>query len=177
MHGTIKCESKRDEGTTFTITLPFTIDPNAIEEDKDNQDIENKNKSENTLNGLSVLLVEDNAMNMEIAEFILEELGMKTTKAWNGQEAVDIFSKSKAGTFDIILMDMMMPVMNGEEATRTIRKLDRPDAKTIPIVAATANAFAEDIEAALSAGMNDHLAKPIDIEPLKKMITKYVFAA
>jgi CheY-like chemotaxis protein len=101
---------------------------------------------------------------------------MKTTEAWNGQEAVQIFSDSKPGTFDVILMDMMMPVMNGEDATRTIRALDRPDAKSIPIIAATANAFAEDIEAAHAAGMNDHLAKPLDVEPLKQMIIKYVFS-
>jgi CheY-like chemotaxis protein len=174
MQGTIKCESKRDVGTTFTITIPFAIDVNATEEVERKSEI--KNIPENSLQGVSVLVVEDNEMNMEIAEFILEELGMKTTEAWNGQEAVEIFSKSEPGTYDIILMDMMMPVMNGEEATRSIRKLSRPDAKTIPIIAATANAFAEDIEAALSAGMNDHMAKPLDVEPLRKMIIKYVAA-
>jgi signal transduction histidine kinase/CheY-like chemotaxis protein len=143
MQGTIKCESERDKGTTFTIIIPFDIDPNAVEDDRKASDIETV--PEDALKGVSVLLVEDNAMNMEIAEFILEEMGMKTTEAWNG-----------------------------EEATRTIRKLERPDAKTIPIIAATANAFAEDIEAAISAGMNDHLAKPLDVTPLKQMITKYV---
>jgi signal transduction histidine kinase/ActR/RegA family two-component response regulator len=174
MQGTIKCESKRGEGTTFTITLPLTIDPNAVEED--DKEFDTNEIPEDALKGISVLLVEDNEMNMEIAEFILEEMGMKTTEAWNGQEAVQIFSDSKPGTFDVILMDMMMPVMNGEDATRTIRALDRPDAKSIPIIAATANAFAEDIEAAHAAGMNDHLAKPLDVEPLKQMIIKYVFS-
>jgi signal transduction histidine kinase/CheY-like chemotaxis protein len=175
MKGTINCESKRDEGTTFTITIPFGIDTDAVEEEETKPKIEDI--PEDALKGVSVLLVEDNEMNMEIAEFILEEMGMKITKAWNGQEAVNIFSESAPGTFDVVLMDMMMPVMNGEEATRTIRRLDRHDAKTVPIIAATANAFAEDIEAALNAGMNDHLAKPLDVKPLKQMITKYVFAA
>jgi signal transduction histidine kinase/CheY-like chemotaxis protein len=172
MQGTIECESKRDEGTTFIITLPFQIDPKAVFESPKGSVIEEM--PEASLKGVSVLLVEDNQMNMEIAEFILEDMGIKTTEAWNGKEAVEIFSNSEPGTFDIILMDMMMPVMNGEEATRTIRKLERPDAKTIPIIAATANAFAEDIQAALSAGMNDHLAKPIDEKPLRQMIAKYV---
>jgi CheY-like chemotaxis protein/anti-sigma regulatory factor (Ser/Thr protein kinase) len=172
MHGTITCESKRDEGTTFTIELTFAIDPNSNE--NLSKEIEAGVNNEDSLNGVSVLLVEDNEMNMEIAEFILEELGMKITEAWNGQEAVQIFEESKPGDFDVILMDMMMPVMNGEEATRAIRALSRKDAGTIPIIAATANAFAEDVEAAKAAGMNDHLAKPIDIQPLRDMILKYL---
>jgi CheY-like chemotaxis protein len=172
MHGSIDCESKRNEGTTFTIRLPFKPDTEAEELSKAAASDENKNA--NPLEGVSVLLVEDNEMNMEIAEFILEELGMKITEAWNGQEAVQIFEESKPGDFDVILMDMMMPVMNGEEATRAIRALSRKDAGTIPIIAATANAFAEDVEAAKAAGMNDHLAKPIDIQPLRDMILKYL---
>jgi signal transduction histidine kinase len=175
MHGTITCESKRDEGTTFTIELTFAIDPNSDE--NLSKEIEAGVNNEDSLNGVSVLLVEDNEMNMEIAEFILEEMGMNITEARNGKEAVDIFSESISGAFDIILMDMMMPVMNGEEATRQIRLLDHPDAKSIPIIAATANAFAEDIEAAHAAGMNDHLAKPLDVQPLRQMIVKYVVAA
>jgi CheY-like chemotaxis protein/anti-sigma regulatory factor (Ser/Thr protein kinase) len=175
MHGTITCESKRDEGTTFTIELTFAIDPNSNE--NLSKEIEAGVNNEDSLNGVSVLLVEDNEMNMEIAEFILEEMGMSITEARNGKEAVDIFSESNSGAFDIILMDMMMPVMNGEEATRQIRLLDHPDAKSIPIIAATANAFAEDIEAAHAAGMNDHLAKPLDVQPLRQMIVKYVVAA
>jgi signal transduction histidine kinase/CheY-like chemotaxis protein len=172
MHGSISCESKRNDGTTFTIRLPFTLDTEAEELEK--QVVSDENKNANPLEGVSVLLVEDNEMNMEIAEFILEELGMKITEAWNGQEAVQIFEESKPGDFDVILMDMMMPVMNGEEATRAIRALSRKDAGTIPIIAATANAFAEDVEAAKAAGMNDHLAKPIDIQPLRDMILKYL---
>jgi CheY-like chemotaxis protein len=175
MHGTITCESKRDEGTTFTIELTFAIDPNSNE--NLSKEIEAGVNNEDSLNGVSVLLVEDNEMNMEIAEFILEEMGMNITEARNGKEAVDIFSESISGAFDIILMDMMIPVMNGEEATRQIRLLDHPDAKSIPIIAATANAFAEDIEAAHAAGMNDHLAKPLDVQPLRQMIVKYVVAA
>jgi signal transduction histidine kinase/ActR/RegA family two-component response regulator len=172
MQGSISCESRRNEGTTFTIRLPFTVDLEAEEAAKQAASAEDKNA--NPLEGVSVLLVEDNEMNMEIAEFILEELGMKTTEAWNGQEAVQIFEASEPGDFDVILMDMMMPVMNGEEATRAIRALARNDAHTIPIIAATANAFAEDVEAAKAAGMNDHLAKPIDIQPLRDMILKYI---
>jgi signal transduction histidine kinase/CheY-like chemotaxis protein len=203
LHGTISCVSRRGEGTTFTVSLPFAPDPAAEPEvdvavatenpqtaaamgaeksqataamgaEKPQPAAASPESSGNPLDGLSVLLVEDNEMNMEIAEFILEELGMKTTEAWNGQEAVTIFEQSEPGQFDIILMDMMMPVMNGEEATRAIRALARKDAGTIPIIAATANAFAEDVQAARDAGMNDHLAKPIDIEPLRNMILKYV---
>ena len=111
---------------------------------------------------------------MEIAEFVLQNVGADVTKAWNGQEAVELFRKSEPGGFDTILMDIMMPVMNGYEATKMIRSLDREDAKTIPIIAMTANAFTEDRLKAKEAGMNEHIVKPLDVELLIKVIHKLV---
>ena len=126
------------------------------------------------LSGVQVLLVEDNDLNMEIAETFLTDAGASVTKAFNGQQAVYAFSKAPAGTFDIILMDVMMPVMDGYEATRRIRSLNRLDAKTIPIVAMTANAFAEDVEESRKAGMNEHIFKPLDIGKVKLTIARYI---
>ena len=111
---------------------------------------------------------------MEIAEFIIQSEGAVVTKAWNGQEAVEIYKKSRAGEFDLILMDIMMPIMNGYEATKMIRSLDREDAKKIPIIAMTANAFTEDRIRAKEAGMDEHVAKPVDVELLIKVIHKLV---
>ena len=111
---------------------------------------------------------------MEIAEFVLQNGGADVTKAWNGQEAVELFRKSEPGEFDAILMDIMMPVMNGYEAAKKIRSLDREDAKTIPIIAMTANAFTEDRLKAKEAGMNEHIVKPLDVELLIKVIHKLV---
>ena len=107
---------------------------------------------------------------MEIAEFLLQNEGADVTRAWNGQETVEIFKKSRSGEFDVILMDIMMPVMNGYEATKRIRSMDREDAKTIPIIAMTANAFTEDRLKAKKAGMNEHIAKPVDVKLLVKVI-------
>ena len=126
------------------------------------------------LSGVQVLLVEDNDLNMEIAETFLTDAGASVTKAFNGQQAVYAFSKAPAWTFDIILMDVMMPVMDGYEATRRIRSLNRLDAKTIPIVAMTANAFAEDVEESRKAGMNEHISKPLDIGKVKMTIARYI---
>ena len=111
---------------------------------------------------------------MEIAEFAIQNEGAEVTKAWNGQEAVEIFEKSRSGEFDVILMDIMMPVMNGYETTKMIRSLDREDAKAIPIIAMTANAFTEDRIKAKEAGMDEHVAKPVDVELLIKVIHKLV---
>ena len=138
MGGTIAFESEEGAGTTFVIRIPFKID---LDVDKRE---EKKDISEKFIKGLHVLLAEDNELNMEIAEFMLQNEGAVVTKAWNGQEAVDIFRKSRTGEFDVILMDIMMPVMNGYEAAKMIRSLDREDAKVIPIIAMTANAFTED---------------------------------
>jgi len=168
MGGSISFESKEGAGTTFVIQVPFKIDPDAdkCEEQRD--------VSEKSIKGLHILLAEDNELNMEIAEFVLQNVGADVTKAWNGQEAVELFRKSEPGGFDIILMDIMMPVMNGYEATKMIRSLDREDAKTIPIIAMTANAFTEDRLKAKEAGMNEHIVKPLDVELLIKVIHKLV---
>ena len=117
---------------------------------------------------------ETNELNMEIAEFVLQNEGADVTKAWNGQEAVELFRNSKPGEFNVILMDIMMPVMNGYEATKMIRSLDREDAQEIPIIAMTANAFTEDRIRAKEAGMDEHVAKPVDVELLVKVIHKLV---
>ena len=161
MGGTITFESENGAGTTFVIRIPFKIDLNSDkrEEKKDVSD----GKS---IKGMHILLAEDNELNMEIAEFVLQNEGAVVTKAWNGQEAVERFKKSEPGEFDAILMDIMMPVMNGYEAAKTIRSMDRKDAKAIPIIAMTANAFTEDRIRAKEAGMDQHIAKPIDIKTI-----------
>ncbi len=168
MGGTITFESAEGIGTTFVIRVPFKIDLDVdIRE-------EQADVSEKSIKGLHILLAEDNELNMEIAEFMFQNEGTEVTKAWNGQEAVEIFEKSRPGEFDVILMDIMMPVMNGYEATKMIRSLDREDAKVIPIIAMTANAFAEDRLRAKEAGMNEHIAKPVDAKLLVKIIHKLV---
>ena len=168
MDGTISFESKEGIGTTFLIRIPFRIDTDR----KDRTEAEEK--TETSIQGLHVLLTEDNELNMEIAEFVLQNEGTVVTKAWNGQEAVDIFRKSSPGEFDVILMDIMMPVMNGYEAAKMIRSLDREDAKVIPIIAMTANAFIEDRMRAKEAGMDEHIAKPVDRKLLVKVINELV---
>ena len=168
MGGTISFESKEGIGTTFLIRIPFRIDTDR----KDRTETEEK--TETSIQGLHVLLTEDNELNMEIAEFVLRNEGTVVTKAWNGQEAVDIFRKSSPGEFDVILMDIMMPVMNGYEAAKMIRSLDREDAKVIPIIAMTANAFIEDRMRAKEAGMDEHIAKPVDGKLLVKVINELV---
>ena len=168
MGGTISFESKEGIGTTFVIRIPFRIDTDR----KDRTEAEEK--TETSIQGLHVLLTEDNELNMEIAEFVLQNEGTVVTKAWNGQEAVDIFRKSSPGEFDVILMDIMMPVMNGYEAAKMIRSLDREDAKVIPIIAMTANAFIEDRMRAKEAGMDEHIAKPVDGKLLVKVINELV---
>ena len=164
MGGTITFESEKGAGTTFVIRVPFRIDT-----DRDSK-VETGEKTEASIRGLHVLLAEDNELNMEIAEFLLQNEGADVTRAWNGQEVVEIFKKSRSGEFDVILMDIMMPVMNGYEATKRIRSMDREDAKTIPIIAMTANAFTEDRLKAKKAGMNEHIAKPVDVKLLVKVI-------
>ena len=168
MGGTISFESKEGTGTTFVIRIPFQIDADM----KDRNETEEK--TETSIQGLHVLLTEDNELNMEIAEFVLQNEGAVVTKAWNGQKAVDIFRKSRPGEFDAILMDIMMPVMNGYEAAKMIRSLDREDAKVIPIIAMTANAFTEDKMRAKEAGMDEHIAKPVDRKLLVKVINELV---
>ena len=168
MGGNITFESESGIGTTFTITIPFKINA-EVEQCEDTQEL-----SLHALDGFHILLVEDNELNMEIAEFSLQNAGAKITKAWNGQEAVEIFQASSIGDFDVILMDVMMPVMDGYEATKNIRSLSREDAKTIPIIAMTANAFSEDKIKAEEAGMNEHIAKPINMKLLLRIVSKLV---
>ena len=168
MGGTITFESAEGIGTTFVIRVPFKIDLDVdIRE-------EQADVSEKSIKGLHILLAEDNELNMEIAEFVLQNEGAEVSKAWNGEETVELFRKSESGEFDAILMDIMMPVKNGYEATKMIRSLDREDAKVIPIIAMTANAFTEDRLRAKEAGMNEHIAKPFDVKLLVKIIHKLV---
>lgn len=168
MGGTITFESEKEKGTTFVIKIPFKIDQDADRRE------EQETISEKSIKDLKILLVEDNELNMEIAEFVIQNEGASVTKAWNGQEAVEIFQKSRSDEFDVILMDIMMPVMNGYEAAKMIRTLDRDDAKTVPIIAMTANAFTEDRLKSKESGMNEHIAKPIDAKLLVKVISEFV---
>ena len=161
MNGTIKLESKENVGTTFTVTIPLEIDHNAEKEQQ------KKKVEKPDLSGKSVLVVEDNELNLEIAKMLLEDEKMVVTTAENGEEAVDIVSQSVPGRFDFIFMDIMMPVMDGLEAARQIRTLNCKDTKEIPIIAMTANAFQDDIRDCIDAGMNAHIAKPIDSKKIE----------
>lgn len=167
MNGTIVVTSKEGEGSTFVITLPFEIaeKPEEIPAEMD---------GEVNIAGLHLLLAEDNELNAEIARILLEDEGAITTIVNDGQQAVDIFSRNKPGTFDAILMDIMMPEMDGLSATKAIRALDREDAGTIPIIAMTANAFDEDEKKCMEAGMNAHLVKPLDIQKMKEAVCRYL---
>ena len=169
MDGTIEVASERGKGSKFMVTIPFQIDRLA----KEKETKENVQKDLRPLQDMCILLVEDNELNMEIAEFILEDKGASIIKAWNGKEAVDIFEASEPESIDVILMDIMMPVMDGLTATQTIRKLERKDAATVPILAMTANAFADDAKRSRQAGMNEHLSKPLDIGKVIEAIEKY----
>ena len=167
MNGTITVTSEEGVGSTFVITIPFEIAKSPAESvipDEEDPD---------SIRGINLLLVEDNELNAEIAEILLDDAGAHVTTVQNGREAVTLFETSPAGTFDVILMDVMMPVMDGLTATKTIRKMAREDAKTIPIIAMTANAFQEDAKRCIDAGMNAHLAKPIQTEKVIKMIARY----
>jgi len=165
MNGRIEFESEENVGTTFKIVIPFSID-HSQESKKNREELE----SDEDFSGYTALLVEDNDLNMEIAHTMLEDIGLDVSEACNGKEAVSIFARSVPNTFDVIFMDIMMPVMDGMEAARQIRGMKRSDASTVPIIAMTANAFEEDRQACLHAGMNEHVAKPIDINVLKKVL-------
>ena len=169
MGGQITFTSRKDVGTTFCVTLPFEIDRHYAP-DPD----EEETKGSSWLEGIHVLLAEDNELNMEIAEFLLLDRGASVTRAWNGKEALDAFADAPDGAFDVILMDIMMPVMNGLDTVRAIRALDRPDAAEIPIIAMSANAFSDDIQQSLDAGFNAHVAKPIDASLLAQTLRKFV---
>lgn len=164
MDGSIEMDSKENVGTTFVVTIPLQMDSNPKIKVQTNE-------KELNLSGKKALLVEDNEINLEIATIMLQDLGLIVTPAQNGKEALDIFEQSDTHTFDYIFMDVMMPVMDGLEATKRIRSLNREDAKTTPIIALSANAFKDDIKECLDAGMNAHVAKPIDVHALKEELS------
>ncbi len=167
MNGTIRLDSVKGEGSTFTVTLPLTVDNGSTEV------VQTEAETIVDLNGVNILLVEDNEVNMEIAEIILTDAGARVIMATNGQVATEIFEASEANYFDLILMDIMMPEMDGVEATKVIRKMLRADAKTIPIFAMTAHTFTEEIQRCKEAGMNEHIAKPLDIDKLMTQVSGY----
>ena len=166
MKGTITLETKQGEGSTFTITLPVKLDTVCFEETETEEE-------ETSIEGMKILLVEDNDLNLEVAQYILEDAGAEIIVARNGLESVELFEQSESDSFDVILMDVMMPVMDGLTATKKIRKLKRKDARMVPIIAMTANVFNEDIIAAKEAGMNEHIAKPLDFDKLIHTLAKY----
>ena len=170
MHGTVTLKSAPGKGSVFTVILPLDIDTQyTAQTDKNEEEV-----LAGSLEGKRVLVVEDNEMNMEIIEFLLEKEKIHVDKAWNGQEAVDMFKNSTPGTYDAILMDFMMPVKDGLQATEEIRSLEKEDAKTIPVIAMSANAFHEDAARSRMAGMNAHLTKPVDIAQLHQTLAKFL---
>lgn len=166
MQGTIQVDSVLGKGTTFTVTLPFEIGVSPKEQ-------EEKDDKSGDLQGMHLLVVEDNDLNREITQCVLEEAGAEVETAADGKQAVEIFSSARESYYDVILMDIMMPVMDGIEATRTIRSLARKDAQNIPIIAVTANSFKEDRKKTEEAGMNGHISKPIDEKKLLGVVENY----
>lgn len=164
MGGTISVSSEKGVGSKFVITIPFEIAsaPDDIHNDEETSNID--------ISNLNLLLVEDNELNCEIAEMMLTDQGTKVTVAYDGKQAVDLFAESPEGKFDAILMDIMMPVMYGLTASKEIRALNRADAKEIPIIAVTANAFKEDADKCFEAGMNAHVSKPLDMQHLQSIL-------
>ena len=167
MGGTIKFESEKNVGTTFMVQLPFLISADMKQSERQEDDV--------SIEGMRILLAEDNELNMEIAEFLLTNAGAEIIKASNGKEAVEAFEKSGVGEINVILMDIMMPVMDGLEATREIRTMNRSDASAVVIIAMTANAFAEDKSKALKAGMDEYLTKPLESEKLIHALSRYKY--
>lgn len=169
MGGSIAVESKKGVGTTFTVEIPLELTEQVIES-------EQKQPLHRDLTSVHVLMAEDNDLNADLATIMLEDAGMTVTRASDGKEVVDLFKNHSRGTYDLILMDIMMPNMNGHQATKAIRAMgiDRPDAVTIPIIALSANAFIDDIQESLDSGMNDHISKPINMEEVTDTIAKYI---
>ena len=178
MGGSICVKSELNKGSTFTVDFHFKVQKQELQKEQDTiQDvIVDSNSQEHTQDYTNkrILLVEDVELNMEIAEELIGTTGVQIDKAYNGKEAVELFSKNPCGYYNLIFMDIQMPVMDGYEATSQIRSLDKPDSKSIPIVALSANALADDIENSLNAGMNEHIAKPIDMEAVWKVLKKYL---
>ncbi len=166
MGGDIQITSTEGVGTKVVMKIPFTYSSDSV-------DADTQVAGAGDIKGMHVLMVEDNDLNSEIARFMLEDAGANVTSANNGREAIEAFESSEVGHFDAILMDIMMPVMGGLEATQRIRALDRTDAKTVPIIAMTANAFTDDIQRSLDAGMNEHLTKPLDQQAIVRSLGKY----
>ena len=167
MKGTIEVDSQVGKGTVFQIILPLRIDESWSE-----QPAEEEQHMQADIAGMRVLLVEDNEINCETVEFMLKEAGAEVVTANDGKAAVDAFTAAAPGTFDCVLMDLMMPIMSGYEATRVIRGLNRPDAEEVPIIALSANAFEEDVAMTKAAGMNEHLAKPVDIRKMIMLMSR-----
>ncbi|MCR5293998.1 MAG: response regulator, partial [Lachnospiraceae bacterium] len=163
--GTIRVESRLGEGTRFFVDMP-------IEYTEESQFPEMAEDEEIDISGMKILVAEDNEINMEITTMFIEEAGGSVEQAFDGKEAADLFMKSPPGTFQAILMDVMMPKMNGLESTRIIRSSNHPDARGIPIIATTANAYEEDIRAVMDAGMNAHLSKPLDVDKMLKLLSR-----
>ena len=163
MKGSISVTSKKGVGSTFEVVIPFKIAPEIVKNAKD---------SKVSIKGKKVLLVEDNDLNREIAKTLLEDEGVLVSEAVDGLNALKVFEESEIGYFDLILMDVVMPNMNGLSATRAIRELNRIDSN-LPIIALSANAYAEDIKKTKDAGMDDYVSKPFKIENLVEMIDKY----
>lgn len=177
MGGTISVKSEIDKGSTFTVDFHFKVQQQELQQEEHTQDVAAMNDSQKEMNDYTskrILLVEDVELNMEIAEELIGTTGVQIEKAYNGKEAVELFAKNPCGYYHLIFMDIQMPVMDGYEATKQIRNFDRKDAKTIPIIALSANALADDVENALQAGMNEHIAKPIDMEAVWKILKKYI---
>lgn len=166
MKGTISCDSKPGVGTRFTVTLEFPVAETPVETSGDS---ENGNVD---ISGMSVLVAEDNDLNWEIIATMLEEYGVKCFRSANVQECIDMLTGSKDGTYDVILMDIQMPIMNGREATKVIRQNEREYVRSIPIVAMTADAFAEDVQACLDCGMDGHISKPVNIQRVLQFLNK-----
>ena len=166
MSGEITVRSTLGKGSTFTVTIPLQI----ADEEISPKNVAVQNQSSFSLEGKTILLAEDNEINMEVASECLSMIGANVLQAWNGQEAVELFSSKENGEIDAILMDMQMPVMDGCSAAKAIRSLRRTDAQTVPIIAVTANVFAEDIAKTTEAGMNAHISKPIDFRQLQQVL-------
>ncbi len=169
MGGSIAVESQKGVGTTFTVEIPLELTEQGIRQKQEEP-------VHHDLTGVNVLMAEDNDLNAELATVMLEDAGMAVTRAFDGKEAVELFKNHPQGTYDIILMDIMMPNMDGHQAAKTIRTMgtERPDAATIPIIAVSANAFAEDIKASLDSGMNGHVSKPLNMKEVTDTIAKYI---